>query len=103
MAADTPANKGIAGEKTTDGKVKFKFADGGTVNAGLLFDASYTQGGVYPAVKRNDGQWFLLNQSHQPIRRVEDEEEVVEEGGPIKILFYDSTDRGLYIGGDRED
>lgn len=105
MAANIPANNAIAGEKTTDGKVKAEFADGSTVNAGLLFNASYTQGGVYPAVKRNDGQWFLLNQSHQPIRRVDDEEEEVIETSLVKVLYRKQIDANyqFWVGGDGED
>lgn len=68
------AETAIAWERTTGNKVRAEFPDGSSVNAGLLFNASYAQGGIYPAVQRDDGQWFLKNRSHQPIRAIDEDE-----------------------------
>ena len=76
----------IVGERTYGNKVKIEFPDGSTANAGLLFNASYSQGAVYPAVQRSDGQWYLLNRSHQPTRSVDDDE-LIEEIGKIRWLL----------------
>lgn len=96
-----PADTAIAWERTANNKVRAEFPDGGQTNAGLLFNASYTQGGLYPAVQRNDGQWYLNNRSHKPFRVFDEEEdEIVNE--PI-LRWLDVVEIGTTAPFDRWD
>lgn len=49
-----------------NGDVRITYPNGGSGTASLLFNASYTYGGVYPAVRRQDGKVLIINKSHQP-------------------------------------